>query len=500
MLNSIKVKFYNRILFLFLFFVSVTGLSAQVTDYAGLAEKARSEFVNGRYHEALALYSELKALFLQNPQYQYYIGRCLLLLDQYTDETIDNLKFAAIKGDIDDAWFYLGKTYHLRGEYTEAVHAYKRFRSSAKKQDIRRLKFKELLNMAENKAVLSSGTVGLTDRKENTAVQNTGITDVRDKINGKTPAESTASGKTETEEKNINHKEKKFDENNSGMTDAVSTEKEVHKNPQEQNDTDLIKALDLQLIADSLNRAAKMKRADLKETEAAAERDELITEISHLEKDSRKIQKEADELFLSMQRANFHESSGDTIKGPDEDITLKTYDKADIITPDAIIELKEEINGIKVYQYKAGIIADEDHVISQRTEISLEEEKAEAKTGPAENKFLIHDHCIYNEDNPIPPRYHYADRLVYHIQLGVFSKKAGNDSFGTIAPLYYEEIKDRGVIKYYVGLFFTYKTAAEAHAIIRSRGYQDSFLVSFNKGVQIPVDKARQIEYAQIKF
>jgi hypothetical protein len=49
-------------------------------------------------------------------------------------------------------------------------------------------------------------------------------------------------------------------------------------------------------------------------------------------------------------------------------------------------------------------------------------------------------------------------------------------------------------------LFFSYQAAGEAHIKLKSGGYPDSFIVAFYKGEQISLDKARQIEYAQIKF
>ncbi|HJX71697.1 MAG TPA: hypothetical protein VJ346_07090, partial [Bacteroidales bacterium] len=413
MICNLKVRFHTGFMFFLSFILSFTVLSAQVTDYAGMAEKARSEFVNGRYGEALVYYRELKALFRQNPEYQYYIGRSLLKLDQYAEETIDNLRFAAIKGDMDDAWFFLGKAYHLNGEYEKAVHAYQRFMALGKKSDIRQLKVKELLDMAENESKFSSGKLPMVASRNNKDEKKEEISDVNEKNNEMSSGKSTAVNEALTEAESVNYMEKTSVENNRKIPDDASDEKAVDKNMLQQNDANLIKALDLQLIADSLNRTARMKRDDLKETELSGDRNELIVEISHLEKESRKIQKEADDLFISMRKSTLNESMDDTIRD------------------DEIIELKDEINGIKVYQYKADAFADKDHFASRKTETSEDEENKNEKMDAAGNELLFPDRCIYSGNNPIPARYHYPDKLVYHIQLGVFSKKAGHDSFGT---------------------------------------------------------------------
>ncbi len=437
------------------FILSYSGMSAQIPDFAGLKEKAYSEFINGSFSEALEHYTELGELFSQNPEYHYYIGRCLLELDRNAAETIDNLRFAAIKGEQDDAWFFLGKAYHLNGEYEKAVGAYKRYMRLGKKSDIRRLNAKELLYKAEKGQALLNGKSPPTAQKDNTV-------NVIEEQPGNGPKnilmssdESDASIETKAEKEDVSA---------------------AHIDPV------LIKAMNLQLIADSLNRTAKTKRADLKENELAEERSRLTAEISRLEKESYKIQKEADRLFADLQEDTTAESGNDTIR----------YHE--------FIELKEEINGIRVYQYKTDAIDDKDPHSGQKTDTSVSKDKNNDMTGSAENDLFSLDKDVYSDNHPVPERNIYPDRLIYHIQLGVFSKKLDHGSFGTIAPIYYEELEDKGLFKYYAGLFFSYKAASEAHNQLKSVGYPDSFVVAFHEGEQISVEKARQIEYTQIKF
>jgi tetratricopeptide (TPR) repeat protein len=442
-------------LFIFLLLILfIAGMPAQVTDYSGLEKKAYTEFTGGSYDQALDHYGELIVLFRQKPEYHYYIGRCLLELDINTAETIDNLRFAAIKGEQHDAWFYLGKAYHLHGDYAKAVYAYNRFVRLGKRSDIKRLNVKELLVMAENKDALLPArlpVIAKTDSQVNVNEEKP----EGNEINPIIPSVESIAGN-----------EPKEETENAGMT---------------HNDENLKQALNLQLAADSMNRIAKMKRSDLKETELYDERSRLIAEISRLENDSRKTQKQADRLFERMQKDTIPASVTDSVHSHE------------------IIELKEEVSGIKVYQYKTDEIDDNDN-LTVKTGISVNKKNSIVNEQSKGVDLFSTNKYVYNENNPIPERNRYPDKLVYHIQLGVFSKKVTYDLFGTIAPICFDEIEGKGLFKYYAGLFFSYQAAGEAHIKLKSGGYPDSFIVAFYKGEQISLDKARQIEYAQIKF
>jgi|GEM_PF-5644596 len=434
------------------FFISS---SAQITDFAAKEQQAQLAFIDGRFEQALSHYYELKDIFQQNPVYHYYIGRCLMEMKENTIETIDNLRFAAIKGEQKDAWFFLGRVYHLSFDYDKAVYAYKRYMKLEKKSDIKRLRVKEALILAENGGNLATFRSQASPEKVDVAAEGSGK--YKSYENHRVPSDSESKKGNET---------KAEDQDVSAMY----------------NDDDLTKAMNLQLVADSLNRTAKMKRSDLKETEVTQERSRLIAEISHLEKDSRKIQKEADKLFEVMQKDTFPECGDDTVKSHE------------------FIELKEEINGIKVYQFKTDHVGDKISSATQKTDSSIKEDKDNGHQESTGDDLFFTGKYVYSENHPIPLRKLYPDKLVYHIQLGAFSKKLDHDSFGAVSPIYYEEIVNKGLFKYYAGLFFSYKAAGDAHIIIKSRGYPDSFIVAFHKGEQISVDEARQIEYAQINF
>ncbi len=450
-----KNKLHSGILIFMSALGSLVSLSAQLTDIAEKEANAHSAFQNGRYELALHHYNELKDIFRHNPEYQYYIGRCLLEMDKDVNETIDNLRFAALKGEKDDAWFFLGKAYHTNADYEKAVYAYKRFLKLGKRPAIKQLRVKEAMVLAENESNLLPVRNRVIAEKNNL------------------PAIEELQPQTERDDRSAPADE---------LEKSVEKEQEHEVAMAVPGDVNLTRALDLQLAADSLNRKAKTLRAGLKEDVTDEERSRLIAEIAHLEKNAHRFRKEADELFDTIQQNLAAEQAGDTVK------------------PHEFIELKEEIDGIKVYQYKTDILNQHDSSESQKTDSTATRDKAHGYNGSSDEDLFFTGKKVYDKYNPIPPRIIVPDKLVYHIQLGVFSKKLDPDSFEAISPVYYEEMKDRGLFKYYAGLFFTYSSAGEAHKIVKSRGYPDSFVVAFHEGIQISVDKARQIEYVQIKF
>ncbi|MBN2434877.1 MAG: hypothetical protein JXK07_06380, partial [Spirochaetes bacterium] len=177
----------------------------------------------------------------------------------------------------------------------------------------------------------------------------------------------------------------------------------------DQNNEVLKQALNLQLMADSLNRLAKSKRSELKQIDNIEEKNNLKTEISILEKQSRKIQQDADKKYMLAETSN----------------------KDDTLPEPSIIELKEIINGIKVYQYKEVLNVQYDE--ENKNILKNEPEKRPDNSQVQSNKeeFFINDKPVYS--NPIPIRDMLSDDLMYLIQLGVYSKQLPDSAFGGLS-------------------------------------------------------------------
>ena len=457
-------------------------LKAQISDIEKSENEALGDFTSGNYRDALSEFDELIKHYPQNPDYQYYSGRCLLELDENNSVAINNLRFAAVKGNKTDSWFYLGEAYKNANDFEKAIQSYKRFISDAKKSDIKKLNAKEILAVAENdfkefKKQSGEKKIGIEDSSIKDKANHVAIPPSKNKDENIVPAQEPTKSNELTnprDESSTDRSAKLKTNDNSIITD----------NSENLSSRNLSEALKLQLSADSLNRIAKTKRALLKETEYSEERKNLINEISLLEKESIKKQSEADKYYLRLQ-----EKSGN----------FKTYDS--ISDETSVIELKEEINGIKVYQYKENISLEKPNVNEEPVVDNNPEKKASKELKKAsETEFSLNSNSVYSDINPIPLRMPVLDTLIYTIQLGVFSKKVDNAIFCKFSPVCYDKIKDREIYKYYAGQFKAFKKANEALITVRQSGFPDAFIIAFYKNEQVNIEKAQQIEYSRLKY
>jgi hypothetical protein len=163
------------------------------------------------------------------------------------------------------------------------------------------------------------------------------------------------------------------------------------------------------------------------------------------------------------------------------------------------IRLVREINGIKVYQYvSSGDDKDiGDSILSASDRKTSVDDKDRNKKQVADD-FKILPSSPYSRLNPIPANINLPDGLVFRIQLGAFSKQVSDDTFKGLYPVSYQIVN--GKIKYYTGFFYSSESAGKALKDVREYGFSDSFLVSFYNGKIISVEKAREIEYSQIKL
>jgi hypothetical protein len=83
--------------------------------------------------------------------------------------------------------------------------------------------------------------------------------------------------------------------------------------------------------------------------------------------------------------------------------------------------------------------------------------------------------------------------LFYSIQVGVYAKKITSEKLFNIEPLYFD-ITARGYYRYITETFTNLKDAINAKNRIVAKGVSDAFVVPFNKGKQITINEARNIE------
>lgn len=129
----------------------------------------------------------------------------------------------------------------------------------------------------------------------------------------------------------------------------------------------------------------------------------------------------------------------------------------------------------------------------QRDEESGDSESAPtADSKKNESNFETDKHGYYDDksvgvNEPLP------DGLVYRIQLGYFFESDGKDAFHGLFPITGEDLGD-GKIRYYAGMFTSYKDATRAKNYIREKRIGDAFVVPYLDGKKIDVNRAIELE------
>lgn len=139
-----KIKYWSGNLFLLLFcllFIPDNILWSQTDPEA----KAKELFDAGQYEEALPVFRELIRLYPNDENLNYYLGACLSETNQFTDETKRALDIA--KKEIPESYFYLGKYFHIRSDWKNAIRNYEQFKSDARKKSVKASSVGELLAM-----------------------------------------------------------------------------------------------------------------------------------------------------------------------------------------------------------------------------------------------------------------------------------------------------------------------------------------------------------------
>jgi len=229
-------------------------------------------------------------------------------------------------------------------------------------------------------------------------------------------------------------------------------------------------ALEHQAISDSLKDLASNARIKVRESEDPNDRWVWQKQIMVWEKKAADEEEIADELYAKMEQER------------------SNYENRHAVNPPETIEVDRVVDGLTVYRY-----AESD----QGAEAESTPMKAGGQTAPHPspiNKFDIEDLSPYNETNPIPMDMVLPQGTFYRIQLGAFAYAVDPTVFGGISPITGENLKERGLVKYYVGEFSRYADASSALPRIHSRGYEDAFIVAWYNGSKVSTQKAKQLE------
>jgi len=214
-------------------------------------------------------------------------------------------------------------------------------------------------------------------------------------------------------------------------------------------------ALRYQAVSDSLKDLATNARIRVRESDDPNDRWVWQKQIMVWEKRARDEEAMADQLYAKMEQERLTNSNKPAVNPPET------------------IEVDRVIGDLTVYRYK---------------------EPGSTAVFPQIKRFDILSRSPYSMVNPIPMDVALPSGTFYRIQLGAYGVPVEPGAFGGITPITGEHLKDRGLVKYYAGKFSRYEDASSALPRIRSKGYEDAFVVAWYNGNPVSTQKAKQLD------
>ncbi len=132
-------------LMLSLVFKPSLALHGQNADASSIFEESVQLFEEKQFRAALDGFSLLKKSQPANVLNYYYLGRCLVELNEDLDEAIELLYSASRRSAPDDALYYLAKAYHRDYNFSEAMKNYQGFKQIATRQELKDLRVNHMI-------------------------------------------------------------------------------------------------------------------------------------------------------------------------------------------------------------------------------------------------------------------------------------------------------------------------------------------------------------------
>ncbi|MDG0973789.1 MAG: hypothetical protein P8O07_06475, partial [Crocinitomicaceae bacterium] len=142
-----------HIVIFFLFLIGFISHAQETIEE--IEKKALSHFANEEFLEATPLYLRLLSLQPKNPNYNYRYGTCLLVSSKRKDIAFKYLNFAINTGEVEDeAYYYLGKAYHLTYQFRKAIFYFDKYKQLAGSRAIEKLNVNRQIEMCKNGQIL----------------------------------------------------------------------------------------------------------------------------------------------------------------------------------------------------------------------------------------------------------------------------------------------------------------------------------------------------------
>jgi len=155
---------------LFFFFVALClGFTIQGQTEEEIVGQANALFKEEKFVDATPLYLRLLSLQPKSTTYNYKYGACLLYNSNKKNEAIRYLKFATENPTIEpEAFYYMGRAYHLNYLFNDAVRSYDKYASLVDKKESTKYDIPRLVEMCQNgrKLLTNYSEVIVYDKKE----------------------------------------------------------------------------------------------------------------------------------------------------------------------------------------------------------------------------------------------------------------------------------------------------------------------------------------------
>lgn len=117
-----------------------------------IEKRANSFFNKEMYVEATPLYLHLVSLEPRNPNYNYKYGTCLLFNSEEKQQAFRYLNYAVNSGqDLElEAYYFLGKAYHLTYQFDKAIENYTLYKQKAGNRAVAKLQVDRQIEMCLN--------------------------------------------------------------------------------------------------------------------------------------------------------------------------------------------------------------------------------------------------------------------------------------------------------------------------------------------------------------
>lgn len=443
--------------------------------------KAIGFFNAGKFSEALPIFVKLANAYPSDYLLKYYAGASMVESGTFTKEAEMYLLFAISSEVPVKAYYYLGRYYHAKEIWDNAVRFYNRFRNNATADEVEKLRVNDLINLAYDKY---NPFIGNEIRfPEQTAQQENSV-----QTTEPIPETAVSTSPTAISEK----PEEKPDSDNNIATDEQFPENEdddeiiveetvvIEEQPvtptipltdfiyfqvnsqvvylkeelfQEPEALELWrkardKENELQQVLDNLEE----KRTQYQKISNPAEREKLVNQILTYETLSMTTKMEAEQLYA--QARNVEQKWWDSAD-------YSAYEKYSAIN-DSLKKLEEQARQAAAVQPVIDMALIEEYFRAE------EEEEEE-------------DHGV-----------------VYKIQLGSFTRalptrtKTLFDKIGIIRPV--ETFTDeQGATVYTTGNVKTYEAALELQEQVRLEGVKEAITIAIKDDRIIPIEEAKKI-------